>query len=305
MTSRKRTVLVLVRSLAVAVLLPLVLSLTGCGGDGGGAAGGRVQTTGVVRLALTDAAGPYENVVITLEAIRLVPAGREGEATGPGLPLLAAFDPPVQYDIADLAFAQEVLGQATVAAGAYNQVRLVLAANPATGDPLNYLTLKSDPFTKLPLHTPSGQQSGLKVVGHYDVEPGVINAIALDFDPERAVVQAGASGRYNLKPTGIRIVELDAVLPTYASLSGTVAPEAAWPTAVVHVIPEGGITAIASGSVNPDDGSFRAFVPGGTYALRVTATGFAPYDTRSLVPPVYYVATVGSDTPVGTITLSP
>lgn len=282
---------------AVCLAIPLLVVFAGCGGGSGGA--------GTLRVALTDASGDYASVVVAIREIRLVPAGHEDDDTGPGLPVVVSFDPPVQYDVMTLAYAQEVLGEATVPAGTYNQLRLVLAPNPASGDPLNYITLKSDPTTKIPLHTPSGQQSGLKIVGHFEVVPGVVNAIALDFDPDKAIVEAGASGKYNLKPTGIRIVQMDQVLPQYGSLSGNIAPEAAWPTGMVYVIPEGGSTAIASGSVNPEDGSFRAFVPAGSYALRVTASGYAPYDTRLLDPPVYYSVTVGADTAVGTITLSP
>lgn len=282
---------------AVSLLVPALVILVGCGGGSGG--------TGTLRVAITDAAGDYASVVVAIKEIRLVPAGQEDDETGPGLPVVVSFDPAVQYDVMTLAYAQEVLGEATVPAGAYNQLRLVLAPNPESGEPLNYITLKSDPMTKIPLYTPSGQESGLKIVGRFEVAPGVINAIALDFDPDKAIVQAGASGRYNLKPTGIRVVQMDQVLPQYGSLSGNIAPEQAWPTGMVYVIPEGGSTAIASGSVNPEDGSFRAFVPAGSYALRVTASGYSPYDTRQLDPPVYYSVTVGADTPVGTITLSP
>lgn len=281
----------------ICLLALLGLVLAGCGGGSG--------ATGTLRVALTDAPGNYDSVVVAIREIRLVPAGQEDNETGAGLPVVVSFDPAVQYDVMQLAFSQQVLGEATVSAGTYNQLRLVLAPNPPSGEPLNYVTLKSDPTNKIPLHTPSGQESGLKIVGHFEVHPGVINAIALDFDPEKAVVQAGASGIYNLKPTGIRIVQLDAVLPEYGSLSGSIAPEAAWSTGIVYVIPEGASTPIASGSVNPEDGSFRAFVPAGSYAVRVTAVGFAAYDTRELDPPVYYAVTVGADTPVGTLTLTP
>ena len=281
------------------LVMGVLLFVGGCGGGGDDGV-----ETGTVRVALTDAWGPYENVVLAIREIRLVPQGRENAATGREMPLVVSFTPAVQYDVADLAFAQQLLGQAVVPAGEHNQLRLVLEPNPATGEPLNYITLTGDPLTKIPLNTPSGQTSGLKVIGHYTVEPGVVNVIALDFDPGRAIVQAGSSGIYNFKPTGIRIVELDNVLPTYASISGNVLPAAVWPTAVIQVIPQGGTEAIAAGSVNPEDGSFRAFVPAGSYALRITATGYEAYDSRLIAPPVYYDAVVGADTPVGDIVLT-
>lgn len=274
-----------------------LLVLSGCGGGGG--------ETGTLRVAMTDAAGPYDKVVLAIKEIRLVPAGSDAAPTGPSLPLLATFSPAEILDVLALAFVQHVLGEAVVPAGNYVQVRLVLEPNPVTGDPVNYVTLASDPTVKHALDTPSGQQSGLKILGQYEVAPGVLNAIALDFDPTRAIVQSGSSGKYILKPTGVRLVQLSEVLPTYGSLSGAVAPPAAWPTAVVAVTPVGSAVPIATGTVNPDDGSFRAFLPAGNYTVRVTADGYAPYNSATLVPPLAYTVALGADTPVGAITLTP
>lgn len=285
-------------TLQIVAALALAVFLAGCGGSDSAA-------TGTVRVALTDAAGTFEKVVLAVREIRLVRAGGEGLPTGAGLPLVVSFATPVAYDVTTLAYAQEVLGEAAAPAGSYSQVRLVLAPNPTSGDPVNYVTLKTDPLTKIPLDTPSGQQSGLKVVGRYDVAAGEVTALALDFDPSRAIVSAGSSGKYLIKPTGIRIVKLSGVLPAYGSISGNVTPGGAWTSAVVSVIPRGSTAPIAAGSVNPDDGSFRALVPAGEYALRITATGYATYDSRALVTPIYYTATIGADTSAGTITLAP
>ncbi len=143
------------------------------------------------------------------------------------------------------------------------------------------------------------------MLGRFEVKAGELNAIVLDFDPDRAVVEAGASGQVLLKPTGIRIVQVADVLPTYGSLSGTVAPQEAWPSAVVSVVCEGSSSAIASGTVNPDDGTFRAFVPAGNYTVRVTADGFEPFDSAQTDPPGLFSVAQGADTPVGAITLVP
>lgn len=252
-------------------------------------------------MALTDASGPYANVVVSITAVYAVPAGDAGEETGPGLPLVVAFDTPQVVDVLTLGFIQQVLGTASVPAGDYEQIRLVLAPNPATGEPVNYVTLAADPTAKLPLDTPSGQQSGLKIAGKFTVQPGELTAVALDFDPSRAIVSAGASGKYLLKPTGIRIVTMADRLSTYGSLSGTVGPAEAWPTALVSIMPEGSSIAVASGTVNPEDGSFRAFLPAGSYAVRVDATGYTSYDSATV--PLFYTVTIGADTVVGAITL--
>jgi hypothetical protein len=283
----------------VGVLLAFgALALTGCGSSDGGA-------TGQLQVALTDGPGPYASVVVSIKEIRVVQLGDGNQATGPGLPLIKTFDPPLSIDVLTLSFVQQVLGTATVPAGGYEQVRLVLEPNPSTGPPVNYVTLLTDPSTRIPLVTPSGQQSGLKIVGHFEVTAGTLNAIVLDFNPEKAIVVAGV-GSYLVKPTGIRIVQLDSVLPTFGSLSGNVLPGEAWPSATVSVTPAGALTPIASGLVSPDDGSFVAYVPeGNDYTIQVAATGYEPYDSGALTPPVTYDVLAGVDTAVGALTLTP
>ena len=271
------------------------LLFTGCGGSDSGSSGARLQ------VALTDSSGTYDQVVLAISAIRVVRNGEGATSTGPRLPLIASFDPAHSVDVLTLSYKQQVLGEATVPVGDYEQVRLVLAPNPSTGPPINYVTLPGDP-TKLPLKTPSGQTSGLKIAGNFEVKAGVINAIALDFNPDKAIVTTG-SGKFLLKPTGIRIVSMSSILPTYGSLAGVVEPEAVWPSATVYVIPADETVPIAAGSVSPDDGSFRAFLPPGTYTIRVTAPGYDTYDSDALILPVTYDVHLGEDTPVETITL--
>lgn len=280
--------------LALVLVLGLISVLVaGCGGSGPSASGTRLQ------VAITDQSGTYAQVVLAIKEIRVVPAGLADAETGDSLPLIAAFDPSKVVDVLTLAYQQEVLGEATVPAGDYEQVRLVLEANPASGDPVNYVTLPDAPETKIPLKTPSGQESGLKIVGKFTVTPGILNAIALDFNPEKSIVTAGNSGQHILKPTGIRTVQLDQVLPTYGALAGNLLPAEVWPDAIVSVVPQGSSNAIAAGSVNPDDGSFRAMVPPGTYSVKVTAPNYNPYDSGPV-----FVVVQGADTAVGTITLN-
>ncbi len=279
--------------LVSAVVLLAVLGLVGCGGGGSSGSTSDSANTAQLRVALTDATGTYASVVLAIKEIRVVPNGSGGLDTGPGLPLIASFSPAMSVDVLTLSFQQQLLGQAAVPTGTYEQVRLVLAPNPVTGDPVNYATLPGDP-TKLALTTPSGQESGLKVVGKFEVKPGIINAIALDFNPEKSIVSAGQSGKLLLKPTGIRTVQMSTVLPNYGSLSGAVLPADVWPSATVSIIPPGGGAAIAMGSVSPDDGTFRAFLPPGVgYTIRVTNPGFNPYDSALLSPPESYTVTQG------------
>ena len=289
--------------LAICLLAALAMTqLSGCGGGGGGA------DTGTLKVGLTDKQSDlFANVFVTIKEVRVVPAGLEDAADNDSrLPVIVTYDTPHSVDILTLHFQQEILGSITLSAGTYNQVRLILAPNPnGQGSvPVNYLTLKTAPTVKIPLTTPSAQQSGLKVLGHFEVKPGIINAILLDFDPNTAIVARG-NGDYNLKPTGIRIVQPTSTLTSFGSLTGTVVSTVRdWSSATVSVVPQGSTGAVASGAIfsnfssNRWVGPFSAFVPGGTYRLHVLANGFAPYSS-----PVKTVS-AESDTPLGEIFLS-
>lgn len=275
-----------------------VLALAGCGGSHGV----DNDNTALLRVALTDVPEDFASVLISIREIRVVPGKRDGEETDPGLPLIPSFVPPLTVNILDLQFRQQLLGEAYIPVGTYNQVRLVLDPNLPPAEPVNYVTYNDDPDTKVPLTTPSGQESGLKIVGRFEVNAGKINAIVLDFDPAKAIVEDDQSGQPLLKPTGIRIVQVEDILLTYGSISGVVMPEGAWQSAVVSVIPEGQVLPIAKGSVDPDSGSFRAAVPAGTYYILVTADGFELYS--SLQDPPYEV-TIGAEVEAGEIVLTP
>jgi hypothetical protein len=131
------------------------------------------------------------------------------------------------------------------------------------------------------------------------VVEGQPQTIVLDFDPAKAIVQAGNSGNYNLKPTGIRVVEVLNLPPGYGALKGTVQPSDAWDDALVEAIPAGETDPVASSSVNPDDGSFRLFVLPGDYNLRVTATD---YNEKTAGP---FTVDEAADTDAGVVTLTP
>jgi hypothetical protein len=294
-----------VSALLAVSLLPALI--TGCGGGGTFSAD---TSTGTIRVGITDKTNPdYEQVVVLVKEIRLVPSGKEGLADeDSALPVLP-FNGPLSIDIMQLRFQQEILGTAAIPAGEYTQVRLILEQNPSN-NPVNYVVLKSDPLTRIPLKTPSGQQSGVKVLGKFTVQEGVINTIMIDFDPNTAIVDTGSSDKnqkFILKPTGIRIVQTSQSLTTFGSLSGTVSAAQAWTSATVSVKPADSANSIANGLIYAENAGgqalweapFTSFVPAGQYRVHVLATGFAPYS--SAITSV----TTGADSPLGTITLSP
>lgn len=280
----------------------LLFGLTACGGDGGGSSGG--GSAGTLRVAITDAAATtYNSVVVTIKEVRVAPAGSEDTASG-GLPLVVAYDPPKAFDLLDLAYQQELLGETILPDGNYTQLRLVLAENVSGQPPFNYLVLESDLATEIPLNTPSGHTSGLKVVGNFAIVAGEITTIVLDFDPDKAIVQAGASDNWNLKPTGIRVVQVDKMLATYGAIAGTVlggtGVTAPVKNAKVAAISTTGAV-VAAGAVNPDDATFRLLLPAGSFELRATAAGYATYTSL----PKRFSVIIGGDTAAGDLVMTP
>jgi hypothetical protein len=295
-----------VSRLLAILLLPLLIGLfmTACGGGGSDS-----SSTGTVQLAITDAVDrSFSEVVIAIKEVRAVPAEEETQ-NGESLPLIVEYDPPLVVNVLDLAYQQQFLGEAVLPAGHYSQLRLVLEVEPA-----NYVVLEGE-TEQIPIKTPSGQESGLKVVGPFTVTAGEATAVILDFDPAKTIVEAGVSGNWIFKPTGIRVVQSEDILPNYGAIIGTVVEEttAGTPpvtsqspvtTAKVYAVPnDGSEQPWAAGLVNSEDGSFRLFLPPVStpdgYELQVKAEGFTSYSSL----PTLYPVTTGVDTDAGDIVL--
>src|SRR5690606_29751044 len=148
----------------------------------------------------------YAEVWVTVEKLRVHQndSAAEGDSGWEEIVL----DPPRKIELLDLrngVLAE--LGQVEVPAGTYHQFRLVLGDGPTD----NELVLAADPATRVPLTTPSAQQSGLKLNAKpFEVADGQTVELVLDFDAARSVVKAGNSGKYLLKPVITVIPVLDA-----------------------------------------------------------------------------------------------
>jgi hypothetical protein len=286
--------------------------LTGCGGGGGDS----TPATGTLKMSITDAqSDDFSEVVVAIREVRVVPAGKENAADAdPGLPVLARFTTPLVIDVMKLQFVQQALGELILPAGTYSQVRLILEPNPnGQGQtPANYVILKSDLGTKIPLKTPSGQQSGLKVLGPIEVKPDVINAVMIDFDPNTAIVVRGNNDLI-LKPTGIRMVQTSDSLIQFGSIAGTVSSAFKdWSSATIAIKRRGAINdsnPIAAGRIFSSYTSgrwqapFAAFVPSSSqsvsYKAFIAANGFQLYSSQAVT------VVQGESTSIGQVPLAP
>jgi hypothetical protein len=167
------------------------------------------------------------------------------------------------------------LGEIELEAGTYTQVRVMIES--AT------LVVDGEPQT---LIIPSGAQTGLKLVGGFKIDPGVINEFTLDFDVAKSLHEAPpGSGRYILRPT-IRLVRTT----LSGTISGTVLP--AGIGAVIYALAPSTIDTVAATLADPITGEYvlQALLAG-TYYVRASAVGYAD-STRTGI-----AVTAGVNTP--------
>jgi len=220
----------------IVVVVSLMLLASCGGGDGGDDT--VVISTGNVRVVLTDNQDTYNSVVLTIKEVGVVasntPTTYYNSSALDNLPVtvdLLDYPGDATLHLADIKVVLPENGDPLC----FSQVRLVLAAE---GDPVcpegvcNYVLVPGNP-NKNELKTPSGQQSGVKILAPNDfcVAAGDDTVqVAIDFDPATAIVQN--ANNHILKPTGIRIIEgswstapdsfIDGLVavPTYNSATG-------------------------------------------------------------------------------------
>lgn len=168
-----------------------------------------------------------------------------------------------------------ILCEDDLEAGAYTQIRIIIES--AT------LVVDGEPQT---LFIPSGEQSGIKLVGGFKVDPGVITELTLDFDVAKSLHEAPpGSGRYILRPT-IRLVQTT----LSGTISGTVLP--AGIGAVIYALDPSTVDTVASTLADPITGDYvlQALLAG-IYDVRASAVGYAD-STRTGI-----AVTAGVNTP--------
>lgn len=225
---------------------------------------------GRLKLYLIDAPASLDSVVINVLRV---------EVNSNGDTWTVINDVPAHYDLLQLSNgASAVLGDKSLPSGTYTQIRLIL------GDD-NYVCVNG---VRHALKVPSGEQTGLKLIHEFTIEPDNLYELYLDFNAARSVNMTGA-GNYMLKPT----VRVQAVVVS-GTISGIVQP----PDADAVVWTTSGSDTV---SAFPDTtGYFKLMcLPQGTYDVHVD-----PSDTA--YQPVVISGVIVSpqqNTDLGTITL--
>jgi len=304
---------------SLTVLLGLFIAGCGSGGDG-------AVPPGIVSVSLTDApACGYEVVNVTVSKVRVHQSGSASENAGGWTDI--TLNPPRPINLLDLNdptqpnFALDYLGETPLAAGHYTQLRLVLEANHGNQPSANWIILEGQdpniPSNRIPLETPSGIQSGIKLVHEFDVPSGQRVDLLLDFDACHSIVQTG-NGKYKLKPV-IKVIPyalngiegfVDKNSFTNQSLVGkNVIASAQFNSEIVR-----------STIVNTDTGKFflAHLDPANDYDVVITADDHAtaviatvPVDPAPAITPIstsgapFPLATSSTQGVSGTVTLNP
>jgi hypothetical protein len=201
-----------------------------------------------VTVRLTDAPGDYDEVNVEVIDVLIKSSTNPDDQ---GWVSLGDVTPTV-YNLLDLTGGvTALLAENNVPSGKLGQIRLVLGTNnTVVKDGMSY-----------DLKTPSGQQSGLKLLVNTTLQPDFTYDFLIDFDVEKSiVVQAGSSGNYNLNP----VLRVSAQVNSGA-IKGTVAP-ANVQTLVSIPVGETTISAYTN-----EQGVFQLNgVPSGTYTITLT-----------------------------------
>lgn len=278
--------------LATSAIVAAV-TLVACGGGGGssGSPTPPASTMGTVRASLTDApACGFDEVNVTVNKVRINSSATASDTDGGWTDITLAA--PVKVNLLKLTNGlTEPLGTAPLAAGKYNQIRLVLDAN--TADNMAN-SVKPTGGTLQNLITPSAVQSGIKLNGSFDVAAGQVADVVIDFDACKSIVTRG-NGKYALKPV---IKMLPSVLN---GISGVIATSQLGSNVMVSA-QQGGV--VVSSTV-PDavTGAFLlSRLPAGSYDVVITGNGMAATVIGAV--PVVATASVPVSTTAAPITLS-
>ena len=229
---------------------------------------------GEIRMHLIDAPTDAEEVVVVVNRVEVHAAGSD-ETSG----WVVVNDQPASYDLLELRNgASAIFGNATLAAGRYTQIRLILGAG-------SYIKIGGLQFN---LEVASGFQTGVKLTHTFEIVDGGIYELYLDFDAERSIVLTG-TGQYRMSP----VIRCQSKVVS-GDVAGTVLPADANASIWTTAGPDTVMTMAAA------DGSFKLMaLPEGTYTLTIETSNAAYLGTT--VPGV--VVTKGQTTNVGTITL--
>jgi hypothetical protein len=236
---------------------------------------------GTMRVRMTDAPGDYDAVNLVIAEVSARREGAVSDSDSVSGEWLVLSDGSATYDLLDLRNGVFVtIGEASVPAGRYSQVRLRIGSGST-------VVVNG---TTYPLVVPSGAQSGLKLVGDFDVPDGGVFDIGLDFDAARSIHETG-NGTWMLRPV-VKVMPVTAS----GSIRGQIVPDSIAVT--IHALQAPDTLGSTTAAI---DGRFQLSVLApGTYDLAVDAdSGYRDTTLAGII------VSAGAVTDVGPVTLAP
>lgn len=250
-------------------------------------------TQGTLKVSLTDApACGFDQVNVTVDRVRVHQDANAIETDSGWSDVI--LNPARKIDLLTLTSGEPLsLGQTTLPAGQYQQLRLVLKPNAGSGALANSVVPTGG--AEVALQMPSDIETGIKLIHQFTVEGEKVVELVLDFDACRSVVQL-ANGDYELDPV-VTVLPMDVA----GRLTGTLG-------AVIF----GADVTQASVSAQKDGRVVRATAPdsSGSYTLGSIDARLAPFDLVVTLPGAATAvvsgvpATAGSTTTIPAITLA-
>ena len=184
--------------LSVLAALGMIYGIPGIPGE-------QPLETGTLKLYLCDAPLDTENITGVYITINEIQYHRDGEWS-----TFEEFEGPQIYDLLELTGGNSaLLGELTLPAGNYTQIRFMLDIPEKGRQPVNpgcYVEF-ADNSTE-PLFVPSGGQSGYKGTGRFEVTANETVEVTADFDIHDNNAIHVANSRYILNPT-VRLIVND------------------------------------------------------------------------------------------------
>ncbi|MBI5709434.1 MAG: DUF4382 domain-containing protein [Candidatus Eisenbacteria bacterium] len=262
---------------AIVVALACALA-AGCSGGPPEPSAPIAVGTGTAQLQVTDAPAAVEAVNLVVLQVAIRHAGAADTLSG--WEILRTDSLTIELlSLRGGALADLALG--TVPAGSYDQVRLKLGTRSS---------VQVDGAT-FPLTVPSGSESGLKIMGGFDVPTNGTVRIVLDFNAERSIHRTG-SDKYIMQPV-VRLIDVAGA----GAIAGRLAP--ADIPVTLHAVLAG--DTLRSVTTTAGQAAFSLpLLPAGSYTLLVRpAANFRDTSFAGLT------VSAGGTTDIGTLALAP
>ena len=253
-----------------------LLAVVGCSKDDNNNPGPSPGTNGRLHVRLTDAPVDFDQVVLDIREIAVHRSGTDSASWQTFTPTDTVIN---VLQFSNGLFAD--LGNFSVTAGNYDQMRLLLGPN-------SYVVVDGETHA---LTIPSGMQSGVKIKGDFSVPANGTTELGLDFEAARSIHEAG-NGAWIMNPV-IRLMRVTAS----GSITGTVSPGDS--TAVIYAI-SGADTISSTFSTVPSGDFALTLLPPGTYSVGIMADETLQDTTITGVS-----VTAGQATNLGTVPLHP